>query len=351
MISLRGLTKLHAPNIGLHPFDLDVPSSDRLVLLGPSGSGKSTLLRLIAGLEEPDAGEILIDGKVVNCVPPHQRGIAFVPQRPALYPHLPVREQLPSTVPDGLFGLGHLMDRLPHQLSGGEKQRVALAKALTRQAALALFDEPFAALDPVFRSEIRHDLHLLLNRSAATMVLVTHDPIDAMALGRRVGVLGDGRLQQLGDPEELADRPGNRFVALALGRLSLIDGRVRGGDSSDAIFASEDGSVEAAVPPAVARSLANQPTPNLTLGIRPEDVHLRPSATGPGLGARFNGWPVVSAEPVGSGRLLVLARGRNRVRAGWPSNAPPRVGHPENWFAPVDRCLWFDHTGRRVDTK
>ena len=346
MLSLRGLTKLFAPNVGLHPLDLEVPAGDLLVLLGPSGSGKSTLLRLIAGLEDPDAGEIAIDGKPVSNVPPHRRGIAFVPQRAALYPHLTVRQQL-SSVEDS-FQISHLLDRYPHQLSGGEKQRVALARAATWQAALALFDEPFAALDPVFRSEIRHDLHLLLGRSAATILLVTHDPIDAMALGRRVGVLGDGRLQQLGTPEELADRPGNRFVALALGRLSLIDGRVRGGDFSEMTFVSEDGSVEAAVPPAVVRGIANQSTPNLTLGIRPEDVTLRPSGEASQTGVYFRGWPVVSAEPVGSGWSLTLARGRCRVRAGWPSDAPPRVGHPENWFVPVDRCPWFDHTGRRI---
>jgi multiple sugar transport system ATP-binding protein len=346
MLAIRGLTKLHAPNVGLHPLDLDVPAGERLVLLGPSGSGKSTLLRLLSGLENPDAGEIRLGDRFLNRVPPHERGLAFVPQRPAFYPHLRLREQLPAI--DDRFGLAALGDRYPHQLSGGEKQRAALARALARQAALALFDEPFAPLDPVFRAEIRHELHLLLDRSAATMILVTHDPIDALALGGRVGVLGDGRLQQLGTPEELADRPGNRFVAFALGQLSLIDGRVRGGDSSDAIFVSEDGSVEAAVPPAIARRIANQPTPNLTLGIRPEDVLLRPSDPGSDFGARFLGWPVVSAEPVGSGRWLVLARGRTRVRAGWPSTAPPRVGHPENWFAPVDRCLWFDHTGRSV---
>lgn len=346
MLSIRGLTKRHTPDVGLHALDLDVPAGDQLVLLGPSGSGKSTLLRLIAGLERPDAGEIRLGERVLNNVPPHGRGIAFVPQRPAFYPHLRLREQLPAL--DERFGLAGLGERFPHQLSGGEMQRAALARALARQAALALFDEPFAPLDPVFRAEIRHELHLLLTRSAATMILVTHDPIDALALGRRVGVLGDGRLQQLGTPEELADRPGNRFVALALGQLSLIDGRVRGGESADAIFVSADGSVEAAVPPAVARSIAIQPTHNLTLGIRPEDVSLRPSDIGSEPGARFIGWPVVSAEPVGSGRLLTLARGRDRVRAGWPSNAPPRVGHPENWFAPVDRCLWFDHTGRSV---
>ncbi|QEL14541.1 ABC transporter ATP-binding protein [Limnoglobus roseus] len=354
MLTLRGVSKLFAPNVGLHPLDLDVPAGDRLVLLGPSGSGKSTLLRLIAGLDDPDTGEIFLDGKLVNRVPPHERGVAFVPQRAGLYPHLTVQENLavgrrtpvPTADP---FGISHLLDRFPHQLSGGEKQRVALARVVTRQAGVWLFDEPFAALDPVFRSEIRHDLHLILGNSLHTILLVTHDPIDALALGRRVGVLGDGRIQQLGTAEELADRPNNRFVAFSVGQLSLIDGRVCGGDPSAAKFVSEDGSVDVTIPPALARRVATQPTPNLTLGIRPEDVHLRPPEEDSPNGANFRGWLVISAEPVGSGWLLTTARGRCRVRVGWSSDAPPRVGTPVNWFSPVDRCLWFDHTGRRIE--
>lgn len=350
MLVLRDLTKSFAPNAGLHSLNLEVPAGDRLVVLGPSGSGKSTLLRLICGLDVPDHGSIHWNGRSLAGVPPHERNFVFVPQRPALYPHLRIRDQLEHQ--DDLLGIAHLLGRYPHQLSGGERQRVAIARALgrafTRRSALIVFDEPFAALDPVFRSEIRHDLHLLLRGLAATMVLVTHDPIDAMALGRRVGVLGDGRLQQLGTPEELANRPGNRFVAFALGRLSFIDGRVCGGDSSEPRFVSEDGSVEATVPPAILRDLATSSTPNLTLGIRPEDVLPRPVGTPLPPGARFHDWSIVSAEPVGSGWLLTSARGSNRIRVGWLSNAPPRVGPNENWFVPVDRCLWFDHTGRCI---
>ena len=353
-ITLRGISKAY-PNgtLGLHSLDLDVETGERLALLGPSGSGKTTLLRLIAGLEDPDKGEIFIDGRSMKNVPAHRRGVAFLPQRPALYPHLTVRDNLkvssgktPSI--DDVLQIAPLLNRYPHQLSGGEKHRVALARLVARNAPIWLLDEPFAPLDPVFRSEFRRDLHLLLGRSVATMLLVTHDPIDALALGRRVGVLGEGRMQQLGTPEELVRLPDNRFVAFAVGQFYLIRGRASGGDPSEATFASEEGSMLMPLPPAIGRIVADRSNRSLTLGIRPEDFHLRPPEDRSVIGAEFVGWFVVSAEPVGSGWLLTLARGRCRVRAGWPSGTPPRVGHPENWFVPVDRCPWFDHTGRSI---
>jgi ABC-type sugar transport system ATPase subunit len=375
-VSLLGVSKTYPGGVvGLRPTDLAIEAGDRLALLGPSGSGKTTLLRLVAGLEDPDAGEIHIAGKRVDRLPPHRRGVALLPQRPALYPHLTVEGNLraaslggrgsrrasgasgsagasPSQEVD-LLHLGPLLHRYPHELSSGERQRVALAKLLARGAGVWLLDEPFSNLDPVFRSDFRRDLHLLLDRSAATIILVTHDPMDALALGRRVGVLGDGRLQQLGTPEELRDRPGNRFVAFCLGRLSLIDGRASdSGDPSGWTFTSEDGSVRVPLPAGIARRLGPDPAYNLTLGIRPEDVLAwspgeRPNP--PGLGAVLTGWPVVLAEPVGSGWLLTLARERSRLRVGWPSGSPPPVGTPADWYLPADRCLWFDATGVRID--
>jgi ABC-type sugar transport system ATPase subunit len=374
-VSLRGVAKSF-PNgvVALHPTDLDVSDGDRLALLGPSGSGKSTLLRLIAGLDEPDCGDILIAGERVNAEPPHRRGVAFVPQRPVLYPHLTVRENLevPSRLasrerqrpekappvadapgtPEGsaeLLRVAHLFDRYPHQLSGGERQRVALARAAVRRPRVWLLDEPFAPLDPVFRTEFRHDLHLLLKGLGATMLMVTHDPIDALALGRRVGVLGDGRLRQLGTPEELRHRPGNRFVAEALGRFVLVPGRVGGGDPSGASFASEDGSVVLPLPAKLAGQVAAGPTPSLTLGIRPEDVTPRSPGDRPDRGAVLTGWTVVLAEPVGSGWVITAASGRTRVRAAWPAGSPPPVGAPTDWYLPADRCVWFDGTtGARI---
>jgi ABC-type sugar transport system ATPase subunit len=239
MLSIHDLSATHR----LRELNLAVAAGERLVLLGPTGSGKTTLLRLIIGLDTPTRGEILLEGKRLNDVPPHERGIAFVPQRPALYPHLAVWENLVASVVKGrrrsdafdpptlarlpveitkaaaLLKITHLLGRMPNELSGGEKQRVALARAVLSKARLWLLDEPFAPLDPLFRSEFHKDLLLLLDSSQATMILVSHDPVDALALGRLIGVLDDGRLQQLGTAGELKARPGSRFVEAVAGQF------------------------------------------------------------------------------------------------------------------------------------
>jgi len=210
--------------VGLHPTTLDVPDGDRLALFGATGSGKTTLLRLIVGLESPTSGDILLDGRRLNDVPPHERGIAFIAQKPALYPHLTVEENLKLVTKVmakaiALLKIEHLLKRLPHQLSGGERQRVVLARTVLKNAKVWLLDEPFAPLDPAFRLEFRKELHLLFESLDATIILVSHDPIDALALGRRLGVLGDGRLLRLGSAEELRGHPGVTEAAATTGQF------------------------------------------------------------------------------------------------------------------------------------
>lgn len=253
-LRLEGVAKAFPGGGGVRDVSLALAPGDAVALIGPSGSGKTTLLRVVAGLDRPDAGRVFIDGTDVTGVPPHLRGVAFVPQKPALYPQMSVRELISSPVPRSpaalpvgdvipLLKLEPLLSRRPHELSGGERQRVSLARAVVRGASIWLLDEPFAPLDPPFRAEFRKALHLIAARCAATILFVTHDPVDAWALGRRVGVLGDGRLQALGPPEDLAARPGNRFVAFCLGRFVFSDGTV-----SDGRFGSDDGSAACAAP-------------------------------------------------------------------------------------------------------
>ncbi len=240
--------------------------------------------------------------------------------------------------------LSPLLARKPHQLSGGEKQRVGLAKLFLAGRPLWLLDEPFAPLDPMFRDEFRTDLLLFAAESSPTILFVTHDPADALALGHRIGVLGGGRIQQLGTAEELRTAPANRFVAFCLGAMSLLDGAVS--DDDPTAFICEGGSVRVPLPDRLRATLANtDPTVRLTLGLRPDDVLARPPCPSEG---RINGWPLVSAEPDGGGWLLTVARGRTRVRVWWRSGPPPPVGTLTDWTIAAHAGLWFDASGNSV---
>jgi len=224
-IEIRGLSKaFSACPRALEAVDLDVASGELLVVVGPSGSGKTTLLRLIAGLDEPTAGEIRIDEKDLTRVPPHRRNVALVFQNLALYQHLRVRENLAfpfketkgeqqvSAVAE-MLGIGHLLDRYPAELSGGEQQRVALGRAIVRQPAALLLDEPLSSLDAPVRRNLRQELKRLQRELGVPTIYVTHDQAEALLLGDRVAVLDKGRIQQVGLPDEVYHRPANRVVA------------------------------------------------------------------------------------------------------------------------------------------
>ncbi|MGH7325094.1 MAG: ABC transporter ATP-binding protein [Candidatus Rokuibacteriota bacterium] len=213
--------------------DLATKEGEFLVLLGPSGCGKTTLLRMIAGLEHPTAGEILIGGQVVNDLPPRARRIAMVFQSYALYPHMSVlkniafplkaqgvpRAEIPRKVEwaAGLFGIQHLLQRKPRQLSGGERQRVALARAVVREPDVFLLDEPLSNLDAKLRASARDELQQFQRRLGTTTIYVTHDQIEAMGLGDRIAVMQGGRVRQIGTPAEVYDEPADTFVAGFLG--------------------------------------------------------------------------------------------------------------------------------------
>jgi multiple sugar transport system ATP-binding protein len=213
--------------------DLSTKEGEFLVLLGPSGCGKTTLLRMIAGLESPTRGEILIGGQVVNDLPPRARKIAMVFQSYALYPHLTVykniafplkaqgvaKAEIPGKVQwaASLFDIERLLDRKPRQLSGGERQRVALARAVIREPAVFLLDEPLSNLDAKLRTSAREELQQFQRRIATTTIYVTHDQVEAMGLGDRIAVMHLGKVRQIGSPTEVYDEPADTFVAGFLG--------------------------------------------------------------------------------------------------------------------------------------
>src|SRR2546422_5186181 len=221
--------------------DLSTKEGEFLVLLGPSGCGKTTLLRMIAGLERPTAGEILIGGRVVNELAPRARKIAMVFQSYALYPHMSVYKNIAfplkaqgvpkATIPQkvewaaSLFGIEKLLQRKPRQLSGGERQRVALARAVVREPSVFLLDEPLSNLDAKLRATARDELQQFQRRIGITTLYVTHDQIEAMGLGDRIAVMQGGKVRQIGTPSEVYDEPADTFVAGFLGSppMNLIE--------------------------------------------------------------------------------------------------------------------------------
>src|SRR3954462_9891237 len=232
-VSFSRIEKSFGATKVLHGISLDIADGEFMVLVGPSGCGKSTLLRMLAGLEDIGAGEIAIDARVVNEVDSKDRDIAMVFQSYALYPHLTVaenmgfslrlrserKELIQSRVADAakILNLGSYLHRYPRELSGGQRQRVAMGRAIVRDPKVFLFDEPLSNLDAKLRVAMRAEIKALHQRLKTTTVYVTHDQIEAMTMADRIAVMNEGRIEQLGEPLELYDRPANLFVAQFIG--------------------------------------------------------------------------------------------------------------------------------------
>ena len=229
----KQLTKQFGDVAAVNGVDLEVRDGEFMVFLGPSGCGKTTILRMIAGLEMPTSGEIIIGNHVVNGMPPRARGIAMVFQGYGLYPHMKVRDNIAfplrtQRVPadaiekkvewaSGILGITRLLDRKPRQLSGGEQQRVALARALVREPTVFLLDEPLSNLDAKLRTSARNELKEFQRGIGTTTIYVTHDQVEAMGLGDRIAVLDHGKLKQVGTPSDIYEDPADTFVATFLG--------------------------------------------------------------------------------------------------------------------------------------
>jgi multiple sugar transport system ATP-binding protein len=239
-LELKAVMKSFGATQVLHGIDLAVGDGEFVVFVGPSGCGKSTLLRIIAGLEEASAGDVLIEGENVNLRPPAARGIAMVFQTYALYPHLTARDNMALGLKQArrpvdeinrriaaastMLPLGDYLARRPAELSGGQRQRVAIGRAIVREPKLFLFDEPLSNLDAALRVNTRIEIARLHHELKATMVYVTHDQVEAMTLADRIVVMNQSRIEQIGTPMELYDRPGNIFVAGFIGspRMNFI---------------------------------------------------------------------------------------------------------------------------------
>ena len=288
-IELKNVTKSYGAVQVIKGIDLDIRKGEFMVFVGPSGCGKSTLLRLIAGLEEISTGDMTFDGDRVNDLVPSDRGIAMVFQSYALYPHMTVYDNMAfglklaktdkaesdRRVRDAakMLQIEHLLERLPKQLSGGQRQRVAIGRAIVRNPRVFLFDEPLSNLDAALRVATRLEIAKLHHdMESATMIYVTHDQVEAMTLADRIAVLRDGRLEQVGTPAELYERPNSVFVAGFIGspKMNFLTG-----EFAHAFDCS-------------------------TLGIRPEHIDIVPEGTGMWSGE------VVHAEDLGSDNFLFL---------------------------------------------
>ena len=314
-LQLSGVVKKFGAVEVIHGVDLAVDDGEFVVFVGPSGCGKSTLLRMIAGLEEVSAGEVFIDGEMVNEVPAAKRGLAMVFQSYALYPHMSVRKNLSF----GLQTMGApraeikrrveeaadtlqiepLLDRRPGQLSGGQRQRVAIGRAIVREPRIFLFDEPLSNLDAELRVQMRVEINKLHRRLGATMIFVTHDQVEAMTLADRIVVLRSGIIEQVGTPLELYNSPANLFVAGFIGspRMNFLVGEAAGNGAGG--IAVKGGSGLDISGPAAASGL--RPGDTATIGIRPE--HLR---IGDPANARLVG-EVQIAEQLGGETFVYVA--------------------------------------------
>lgn len=341
--------------------DLEVADGEFMVLVGPSGCGKSTLLRMIAGLEDVTEGELLIGGQVMNRVSPRDRDVAMVFQSYALYPHMTVRRNMafalevrrtPRSEVDArvaeaakMLELEPLLDRFPKQLSGGQRQRVAMGRAIVRRPKVFLFDEPLSNLDASLRSQMRVELARLHRMLGTTMIYVTHDQVEAMTLADRIAVLNAGVLQQVGRPDELYERPANRFVAAFIGSPSMnfLEGMLERRDGG--LVARGEGFELAVDPVRVSETWAREGREQKVLvGVRPHDLRLAAEGEGAGLGAEVD-----VIEPMGWEALLYATMGRKTLVAHGEAGPISALAHGQQIQLTVspDRLHLFDRDTER----
>lgn len=345
-LSLRKVSHSYAERPAVRQLTLEVAEGELFVLLGPSGSGKTTVLRLVAGLESLHEGRVMIGARDVTELPPNERNVGMVFQSYALFPHMTVqhnigfgmgvrgrpREEIARRVVEvaETLEIASLLDRLPRELSGGERQRVALGRALVRDPDVLLLDEPLSNLDAQLRMQTRTEIVRLQARVRVTTVYVTHDQTEALGMGHRIGVLRGGRLEQVGAPQDVYERPATLFVARFLGTppMNILPARVENG----AIVAGD-----------VAITPAERASGDLLLGIRPEHVHVRGSRWSANV-PQDRAFPatVELVEPAGDQVYVTLRSAPGTVVARVEPSLRPAPGTSVDiWFDP-GRLHLFD---------
>ena len=342
-IRLENIVKRYGAFTGVQNMSLDIEDEEFLVLLGPSGCGKTTTMRMIAGLEMPTEGNIIIGGEVVNDIDARDRDVAMVFQSYALYPNMTIyenirfplrmrgiaREQHDKMVREAadIVELGDYLDRKPRALSGGQRQRAALARAVVRHPRVFLMDEPLSNLDAKLRLTMRAQLKHIQRRLETTTVYVTHDQIEAMTLADRIAIMNKGKIQQLGTPDEVYNNPANVFVAGFIGSppMNLIKG-----DLENGVFVGASTRVE---------GLGKGSRKGVILGVRPEDI----SVAEPGRG-HLNS-ELYSLEPTGDQTLVSALAGAQMIVAKGSRSFRQTLETPIGFTFDVSRCYLFDAAG------
>jgi multiple sugar transport system ATP-binding protein len=344
-IELKGITKTFGRHTALSDLDLRIEDGEFFVLLGQTGAGKTTTLRVVAGLEKPSAGRVIIDGQDMTDWGAAERDVALVLQQYSLYPRYTVRENLefplksPSRRVEAAeikervdrvartLRIEHLLDRKTDRLSGGEMQRVSIGRAIVRKPRVFLMDEPLSALDAKLREALRTELKNLQMNLGATFLFVTHDQIEAMSMGDKIGVLDGGRLVQVGTPHEIYTNPKNTFVARAVGSppMNLIEGRL-----ADGAAITLDG---LRLPIAAPSGAAADGRP-LTFGIRPEDLVLESGAAAE---ARVH-----DVENHGVEKIVTLRAGEKLIHATVPARMELKLDDAVRFTWNPDKVLLFD---------
>src|SRR5437660_1701977 len=359
-VALRDVVKRFDNVEAVRQISLDIPDKEFVVLVGPSGCGKSTTLRMIAGLEEATAGDILIDGEKVNDVPPKDRDIAMVFQNYALYPHMTVfenmsfglrlrrfpKDQIRERVEHAarILDITELLDRRPKQLSGGQRQRVAMGRAIVRNPKVFLFDEPLSNLDAKLRVQMRTEIKRVHQKVRTTTVYVTHDQVEAMTLADRVVVMNRGRIEQIGAPNFLYHSPATRFVAGFIGSpaMNFISCKVE--QAGDALNVRLSDTIAFAVPAERVQRYRPAVGKETTFGIRPEHVTEAKTNGSKNLAAFDAGIEVV--EQMGNETMVFFSIGGTEVCARTDPNAGARVGASMKMAAHLDHMHLIDTSGR-----
>ena len=341
-IHLRNIQKKYGAFVGVENMSLEIADEEFLVLLGPSGCGKTTTMRMIAGLEEPSGGEIVIADEVVNEIDARDRDVAMVFQGYALYPNMSIYENIrfplrmrgvPKSEQDALIRraadmveLGAFLDRKPGALSGGQRQRAALARAVVRQPQVFLMDEPLSNLDAKLRHSMRVQIKHLQRQLKVTTVYVTHDQIEAMTLADRIVIMNKGAIQQVGTPDQIYSDPANIFVAGFIGSppMNLLEGTAQ-----DGTFVATGISLPCQ------RNLSGK----VTLGIRPEDCHVG--------GDHVKGL-VYGVEPTGDTTYLTVIAGSKTIEVKAARDFRSDIDAPVGISLDLTRLFFFSADGQRI---